>query len=758
MNKVNSVACFIVLLVFTLPAHALRIHYDPLRDETLVKCDRLAESGENDEAKQCFEALLVSPSLLVRAEAAHFLREVKLANRLFRQALEESDDPYIRTRWGYLYLTTHQISDAAALFRESLEQNPGNVAARLGLAEAQGRRFQGQARQDLYDIIRTNPEEIHALVLLARIELELQRLEDAEGLLDAALNLAEQQAHSPLEIYALYAALDLLKGNPDSDAIQKALEINPHYTSIYSIPAHFYIITYRYREAVDLYKKAVKLDPEYAQGHSKLGINLLRVNNIFAARYHLERAYEIDPFNTETVNTLRLLEDMDDMRIAFKDVSHPHTGKHLGRMIVRLNREDVDALQPYVMSLSERAIQVFTERYDFQLEKPVIIELYHNHDDFGVRTVSTPGIGLLGVTFGYVLAMDSPKAQASGDFHWGSTLWHEIAHVFTLEAANHLLPRWYSEGLSVYEEWHTGPLRNRELPIQVLQKLSQNEFLPIADLDSGFVRPTYEGQVSVSYMQAGLVCTFIARRWGHEALVGMLKSFGDGIKTVEAIEKHLDIDVKEFDKAFLQDTKERYARILQNLDEWTRLPQQMNGAATRADWDLVKVLADRMISLYPEYTADGNGYLFKASAQREQGDKDGALQTLLQWHSKGGQDAPRLRELAKELADVNRVTESINVLESINWISPYHIEEHQLLGDHYLQLNQPELALTEYSALIGSSADYASSGWLGKAKAYQMQGREQEAIRSVLIALESAPFYREAQRLLLELVSGDTVD
>jgi len=419
---VNNIGrCVLVsclFLLYSTSANALRIQYDQKRDQSLVTCDRLAEAGEYSQADDCFELLLKSPSILVQAEAAHHLRDVKLSNRLFREAAEASADPYIRTRWGYLYLTTHQVSDAAALFRESLEQEPGNIEARLGLAEAQGRRFQGQARQDLYEIVQTQPEELHALVLLARIELELQRLDEAEGLLEAALDLAERRGTSPLEIYALFAALDLLKGNPKSDAVDKALELNPAYADIYAIPAYFYIITYRYREAVALYQKAVNVDPDFASGHSNLGINMLRVNNIFAARYHLQLAYELDPFNTETVNTLRLLDDMDDMRITFADVEHPHTGTSLGRIVVRLDREEVDALQPYVVSLSKRAVQTFSERYDFKLEKPVIVELYHNHDDFGVRTVSTPGIGLLGVTFGYVLAMDSPTGAAPSGTNW----------------------------------------------------------------------------------------------------------------------------------------------------------------------------------------------------------------------------------------------------------------------------------------------------------------------------------------------------
>ena len=85
------------------------------------------------------------------------------------------------------------------------------------------------------------------------------------------------------------------------------------------------------------------------------------------------------------------------------------------------------------------------------------LELYPDHDDFAVRVAGLAGIGLLGVTFGYVVAMDSPSGRAAGEFHWGSTLWHEMAHVFTLEATDHRVPRWLSEGISVYEEWRTGP-------------------------------------------------------------------------------------------------------------------------------------------------------------------------------------------------------------------------------------------------------------------------------------------------------------
>ena len=60
------------------------------------------------------------------------------------------------------------------------------------------------------------------------------------------------------------------------------------------------------------------------------------------------------------------------------------------------------------------------------------IELYPSHADFSVRTVGLAGIGILGVSFGPVVALDSPSARTGSTGNWGSTVWHELAHSFHL--------------------------------------------------------------------------------------------------------------------------------------------------------------------------------------------------------------------------------------------------------------------------------------------------------------------------------------
>ena len=623
----------------------------------------------------------------------------------------------------------------------------------MGLARALTDTFEGEARRELAEILKDDPSHPGALIQMAHLELERGNIEPARRVLDSAEGYLELYKIPPLEIYALQAAADLLEDKSIDSWTRKALDINPGYGEVFAIPAHFYIITYRYREAVALYQSAVKVDPDFAVAHRDLGVNLLRVNDVFGARYHLNTAFELDPYDVQTVNGLRLLDGLDKMRVTFADVDDEN-GEPLGRIILRLDEEDADALEPYVLDLSRRAMQLFTERYDFKLKKPMIVELYHDHDDFGVRTVSTPGIGLLGVTFGYLTAMDSPKARAPGEFHWGSTLWHEIAHVFTLEATNHLLPRWMSEGLSVYEEWNTGPLPDRMLAFSVLEAIRDDTMLPIRDLDLGFVRPSYEGQVQVSYAQAGLLCDFIASRFGHDALTSLLKSFAHGVALETALQNAVGMDSNGLDAAFKDHLNERYGELAMSLDDYRFVTRDAQRAIENKDWPTAVALGEDLIDRYPEHHTTGSGYDVLDLAFTELGNTDSALENRWEWFQRGGHDPEKLQSLIRNLRSSGRFDDAIEVMKALVWVLPYTTEEHAWLGEHFLEQNDADSALREFNALLAVSENDPAEAYLGRAQAAMIKQDEVRARNEVLYALEVSPFYRPAQKLLLDLHTG----
>src|SRR5690606_187328 len=189
------------------------------------------------------------------------------------------------------------------------------------------------------------------------------------------------------------------------------------------------------------------------------------------------------PFNPKAVNTMRLLDTfVEDFELVnFPDP--PTTG--IPALTLRLHKDERAILTHYARELSEISIATFSERYRFTPRQPIVVEIYPNHEDFVVRSIGMPGVGILGVTFGYLFAMDSPSGHPEESYHWGTTLWHEMAHVFTVTATEHKVPRWYSEGISVYEEWRSGPIPGRKIPLDVLLAMAENKFLSVAELDDG---------------------------------------------------------------------------------------------------------------------------------------------------------------------------------------------------------------------------------------------------------------------------------
>jgi len=750
-----SIAAICCVLVPATGA-ARPIHYGAVQDPAVLACDRLQWRGRVDDAEKCYTALLNGTATpAIKAEAAWALNDRKTANRWFQRALEEApDDTATRVRWGDLYADSHQNADAIELYREVLAQDADDAYARLGAARVFVGSFEGAANEILGDLLDDssidNGARAAGLMLIATMSLEGGNHQEALQNLDEAEKIIASDDWPPLDIYALRAAADLVNNIEASEWTERALAYNPRYGGIYATPAYFYVITRRYRDAIELYQKAVDIDPGLATAHEELGINLLRDNQISRARKHLEIAYREDPFSPRAVNTLRLLDSFANFRLV-EDMP----GKQ-GDMpvILRLHKDEADVIAPYAIELVRSSIAEFSRRYDFALREPVIIEMYPDHEDFAVRTAGMPGLGILGATFGYVVAMDSPSGRPPHAYQWGTTLWHEMAHVFTLEATDHRVPRWFSEGISVYEEWRSGPNQGVRMPMSVYSAMRKDIFLPIARLDEGFIRPTYEGQVLVSYMQAGLVCQLIDRDFGTTKLRGLLQAFGNGQQTAAAIETVLGITADQFDEAFAEYIDSTYGAVTADLDDWHDTQLQINLDAKAGKWPDVRANAMRLAEMMPQYVEPDSPYLALATAHEELGDRSAALDTLETFWQKGGYDPASLKKLAAGLGEAGRQPDAIAVLRSINMVDPMDRELHGILGDRLLGAGLAADALQEFEIALALDPHDKATAWYRIAQAHYQLGDIAASQQSLLQALDVAPNFRPAQRLLLELADN----
>ena len=755
LRRAGSLALLLSLL--SMNVFADTIDYDPRRATELRACDQPRFRGEVQAARDCYRRLLEdSGNVITQAEAAWALGDTQRANTLFREAAnanERSSQP--RVRWGRLFLHTHQHREAMELFQEAQQRSQTDVFAKLGMAHVLAEQFEGQARTLVDEVLKQDDTLIDAHLLKARMDLEEGNLETVDATLDRAQQLIEKQRQPPLEVFTLRAVHDQLQqGKKRSEWIDRALAYNPRYGSIFEELAHFEVMRRRYREATVLLKRAVEVQPDLWSAHAELGANLLREGDFAQARIHLTSAYSGDPYSATTVNTLRLLDRVDDFEVTSAKITIPGTnGTQIPAEVrMRLDKKEADAMRPYVQQLAADSIAAFSRRYQFEPREPITLELYPEHDDFAVRVAALPGIGLLGVTFGYLVAMDSPSGRPTGEFHWGSTLWHEMAHVFTLEATDHRVPRWLSEGISVFEEWRTGPTPGVVVTPETIAALHANKLLPIADLDSGFIRPKYPNQVQVSYMQAGLICLFVEQRFGFEQLVALLKQFTKETTTKAAVEDTFNMSSEDFDKQFDAFVRERYKGLLADLPGWEALYQDASKAVSEGRWRDAVDPARKAIALYPEHSGPDSPYLLLARALDKAGDRSGALQTLLDYRQAGGWDPSALRDLASWLDEAGRAQDALEVFAAVNYVDPLNGNQHTLLGERLLAGGKHEDALREFRVQLALSPHDPAPGHFGMARALRALGDLPASRRHVLDALETAPHYKPAQALLLQMI------
>lgn len=725
-------------------AAAADIDYDPRRPEALKKCDEHAWQGRTPQARECYSGLLRNNDAHVRAEAQLGLGDLRAANEAFREALAaKPDSVLIRLRWGRMYLEAGQGAQAQELFVEALEKNPNDMGARLAMTRFAVAQFEGDVSEAIGELIKEDPNLIEAHLAAASIAIERGRYDDATREATRARELAVQQKMPPLDALTLLAAVEVMRNRDPAELVKATLDYNPRFGTLFETLGHFEVMRRRYREADVWLQRAAQVQPELWSARRELGLNLMRLGRIEEARGHLVAAFEGHPFGAVTPNTLKLIDSLD--QYDFIRIEQP-------QLVLQLHKSESAALRPYVEQIARESIQSFSGRYGYTPQSPITIELYRDHADFEVRTAGLTGIGLLGVTFGHLLAMDSPSGQRRGNFHWGSVLWHEMAHVFTLSATEHRVPRWLSEGLSVYEEWTSGPTPGVVVGTTELDAFKDGKFLPVTSIDDGFMRPTYEGQVNVSYQQAGLMCLYAAERFGFAKVAQFLRTFREpDATTAGAIRSAFQVSPEEFDSGFKTFMEERFAAYLKDPKRWAELMRRAHTMLESRNWKEARDAAQAAITMLPEFVGGNNPYQVLASAEENAGNVPGAISALQAWRKAGGWDPQGMRKLGDLLLAQKRDADAAEVLSALNWSDPLVPDSHDLLGRLLVEQRRGADALREYQVLLALRPLDTAAANFGLARALRLTGDLVQARRRLLQSLETAPNYRPAQRMLLEL-------
>lgn len=470
--------------------------------------------------------------LALRRGDKDLIHQVVDGGNLLNEALDAEDTPddEVLAFWGHCYMDKYQAVYAKHSFEDALKANAKCASAIYGMARVQAEAGAApRALQAVEQALQINEKLFDALVFKAQIQGMMQQYDASEATLKQALKLNPKS----VQALAIRAANLELMGRKDERAkIEAELKtINPNCGLAFFLIGSSLGNKMLFEEAQVYLKKAVEADPKLWDAYTEYGMNALRLGDEVTALKSLSEAYERDPFNIRLFNTMTLMDAFP------KDFVVVET-KHFR---IRMHKKEVDIIGPYVCDLHERCWDELAKRYGFEPQVPIVCDMYPNHNDFSVRTVGTSGLGALGACFGKVCTLLSPRAkEVMGKFNWGSVVWHELGHVWALQLSKNRVPRWFTEGLSTYEEGQGYPGWSREIENEIFGAYHANKLMKISQLANA-------GDLLNLYIYGSVIHTFIVERFGWKQ-PEMLRMYGEGKDTPAVFQAALGVTPDQFDE------------------------------------------------------------------------------------------------------------------------------------------------------------------------------------------------------------------
>lgn len=697
-----------------------------------------------------------------------------------KKADPELVEAYLAT--GELALSKDDVDMALEAFQAAAQRAPDNPEAFFGLAQSSDEDPDAYAAA-MSKTISLNPHYLPALLLGADRLMSREKYADAAAVLDEALkvNPSDPQA------WAYRAALANLTHDHQKEAEDRAQALSSWKTN----PEVDYRIglllsrSYRFAEGVAYQRRALAFDPTYQPARAQLCTDLLHVGKEEEGWTLADSVFKDDPYNVMAFNLVTL-----------HDIIKKFSTQEDDHFILRMEPKETQIYGPRVLALLEEARAKLTAKYQVELPEKTTVEMFSAQKDFAIRTFGLPGgADYLGVCFGPVVTMNSPATRMQHPENWEAIAWHEFCHTVTLTKTHNKMPRWLSEGISVYEESQANPAWGQHMTPEFREIILKNEVaemggatkpadekkqggvVAVSQLSSAFMDPPSSEALLFAYFESSMVVQYIVDKWGIEALRQVLSDIGNDAGVYEAIAKHTE-PIEKLDKDFAAWFKGQAENLAPKADlEKPKLPEDADDAAV-AKWvtehptsfsglmaegqNLIeakkyaeaKVPLEKAVDIFPNYVEPDSPYLMLAVVYHHLDQADKEREMLARYTAKNADDGDariRLMEIDAAKADWKDVRQE--ALDTVA-INPLVAAPFQFLAHSTEALDARAEAISAYrTLLILDPTDKAEEHFhLGKLIA--AEGHDlATARREVDMALEDAPRYRDAAKLLLEIAA-----
>lgn len=672
---------------------------------------------------------------------------------------------------GELAMKKGDYGMAEDYFVKALVVDEKNQIALAGLAECYQASGDPRANEIVDKLLTINPMNYRGNAVLIESHLESDHIDEAITVIDEALKVNPNQ----LEILALKATAFFLQDKLEEmrEVQNQIVSYNPYYSGAYRVPGKMASQKYRFKEGVELQEKALALNPKDIEAKAQYALDLMRLGREEEGRQELDAVFKADPFNVQVFNLLEMLDTLN----TYNEID-------TGAFIIKMPKQESPILKDEVISLLKRAYDKYQFKYDIDLETPVYIEIFDHHDDFMVRSVGLPGsVGFMGICFGHLVTMDSPTARPEHTMNWRSVLWHEFVHVITLQKTKNRMPRWLSEGISVYEETEYSPAFGQKFDPSYKSLVDLDDLPGMMELELMFTQPKSSNDIQLGYFMSGEFAKFYMNRYGKDAMNPALDAIGQGADTTKALADGAKQTVDEVNNAFHDYLRSRLS-ILDNIPDvpeeephedvmeivqrqreqgvsWYDYESKYTNAVREAvklvkemKWDEAEALFTQAQELFPEMTGAHSPLVQLTHVYKESGQTEKLKETLWQIMDFDPANYPAALELIKLLVqdeDWQGVETVCSWAIGIDPFDPEILTVHQRALVNTASFDQ---AAEVAQKRIHIEPSYAIEHRIDRITYLQKAQEYHTAKQELLELLEEYPHYWNGQKLLLEMTGN----
>lgn len=437
---------------------------------------------------------------------------------------------------------------------------------------------EGEAKEELTEILKVNPNDEAALAMTVQLLIGDFAIPQAEAYIDrmrsvnpnsVAADLLESAAllrtrQPEPAAFCAQRALDKQPKNLDAIGLlasaaayqldnakvqamlKQADTIAPASPTVLATLADNLHDAWQYERAETYYNAAIERADWWATPRHRLGKLYAENGEEDKARAALDAAYAIDPFNVETVNYLKLLDELatfdkretEHFILVYDKTRDPVTPEYMGDVMEAIYKE-------------------ICGDFKYEPTRKIIVEIFPTKDSFSVRIAGQPGAETYAAAFGPVIAACTPRSGGTtlGLYNWPRVLKHEFTHTINLAASEYRVPRWLTEGLATWEE--DLPIRFQKMGPVMFSNTMAGTLFRINEMASRITRPQKPNDGEMVYTQGAWLARYLEATFGRDSIVKVIDGYKRGKTDAVAFKEATGKSPSEIDSAFAAWMKEQ---------------------------------------------------------------------------------------------------------------------------------------------------------------------------------------------------------